>query len=363
MKLLSPGEERYERFKREIIAVNKLVPTGFPALPIEHSHLPAVASKNDPAFYVMPEAVPIARALADKDIRAKVAAVKQYAEALATLLRDHGQNHRDVKPSNLYEYEGRFVLGDFGLITDPEAESLTDDGKVVGPWAFLPSEVFNPLPDMKLDWEKVDVYCLAMSLWCLVKESDDPPRQIEPRGIMSLTRQLGVPAPVSDPYVIEDREAVEYRHHVGELDTILAAATASEPTARPTLARASRNNSTTGKRASRPETTSLPSTSRSRPKKSLFCAGSYRTFVATGGRERLRRARPDRAVADRGDARRSLRRRARRARRELQGRRGRGFPSTAPRGTGTTSTRHPSGSRRWSGSALTWKRCLCSASS
>ena len=123
--------------------MNKLVPTGFPALPIEYAHLPEAPSKSDPAFYVMPEAVPVARALADKDIRARVAAVQQFAEALATLLKEHGQNHRDVKPSNLYEYEGRFVLGDFELITDPEAESLTDNGKAVGPWAFLPSEVFN----------------------------------------------------------------------------------------------------------------------------------------------------------------------------------------------------------------------------
>jgi hypothetical protein len=236
MKLLYRGEERYERFKREVTVVNKLVPTGFPALPIEYAHLPEAPSKSDPAFYVMPEAVPVAKALAEKDIRAKAAAVQQYAEALATLLKEHGQNHRDVKPSNLYEHEGRFVLGDFGLITDPEAESLTDDGKAVGPWAFLPSEVFNPPPGLKLDWEKVDVYCLAMSLWCLAKGCEDPPRRIEPHGIMSLTRQLAVPAAISDRSAVEDREAVEYRHHVGELDTILAAATASEPTARPTLA-------------------------------------------------------------------------------------------------------------------------------
>lgn len=240
MKLLYPGTERYERFKREVAAVNDLVAAGFPALPIEYAHLPdRPSSKSDPAFYVMPEAVPVREALSDKDVRAKVSAVRHFAEALATLLRDHGRNHRDVKPANLYQHEGRFVLGDFGLITepDPEAAVLTAEGKAVGPWAFLPSEVFNPPPGMKIDCEKVDVYCLAMSLWCLVRGSDDPPRRIEAHGVMSLTRQLGVPAPVTDPSAVEERETVEYRQRIGELDAILAAATADDPAARPTLAR------------------------------------------------------------------------------------------------------------------------------
>jgi hypothetical protein len=238
-KVLYPGAERYERFKREVTAVSDLVPSGFPTLPIEHAHLPEHPSKADPAFYVMPEAVPLATALADKDVPARVAALRRFAEALATLLHEHGHHHRDVKPANLYEYNGRFVLGDFGLITDPDpaAVTLTAEAKAVGPWAFLPSEVLNPPPGMAIDWEKVDVYCLAMSLWCLVKGSSDPPRRIEPHGPMSLTRQLAVPPPVSDPAVADDPEASEYRQHIGELDAILAAATADDPDARPTLQR------------------------------------------------------------------------------------------------------------------------------
>lgn len=238
MKLLRPGAERYDRFKREVLAVQSLVPTGFPALPIEFAHFPERPSKADPAFYVMPEAVRIDKALADKDVPTRVDAVRQLAEALAMLLREHGRNHRDVKPANLYEYEGRYVLGDFGLITDPDpqAEALTVEGTVIGPWAFLPSEVFNPPPGMEIDWQKVDVYCLAMSLWCLVKGSSNPPRRIEPHGVTSLARQLAVPAPVTEPWSVESPDAAEYRRHIGELDTILAAATADDPAARPTLA-------------------------------------------------------------------------------------------------------------------------------
>jgi hypothetical protein len=96
--------------------------------------------------------------------------------------------------------------------------------------------VFNPPPGLEIDWEKVDVHCLAMSLWCLVRGSDDPPRRIEPHGVMSLTRQLAVPPPASDPSAVEGREEAEYRTHIRELDAILAAATADDPAARPTLA-------------------------------------------------------------------------------------------------------------------------------
>ena len=119
MKLLRPGQERYDRFKREVTAVNDLVPKGFPALPIEHAHLPENPTRTDPAFYVMPEAVPIGRALRDKDIRTKVAAVEQLLPLSRGRRVSTGRVDRHVKPANLYEYEGRFVLGDFGLVTEP----------------------------------------------------------------------------------------------------------------------------------------------------------------------------------------------------------------------------------------------------
>jgi hypothetical protein len=85
MKLLYPGSERYERFKRETSAVIQLVEGGFPALPIEYAHLPERPSKHDPAFCVMPEAVPAARALAGSGVLEKVRGVQQFAEALATV--------------------------------------------------------------------------------------------------------------------------------------------------------------------------------------------------------------------------------------------------------------------------------------
>lgn len=38
---------------------------------------------------------------------------------------DRGSGHRDIKPDNLFELDGRWVIGGFGLVTYPV---LTDAG-------------------------------------------------------------------------------------------------------------------------------------------------------------------------------------------------------------------------------------------
>lgn len=238
----------FARFKREIETVQRIVPLGFPALPIEESYLPERPSRNDKPYYVSPRAVRIDEAFSDvvEDSlgtveRAKVAAVRDLAQALADLLRDEGVHHRDVKPANLYEHDGRYVFGDFGLVTDPreDALALTDEGKILGPWAFLPSEVLNPLPGEPIDWEKVDVHCLALTLWCLIKGSEHPPRSLTKHGPSSLSRQLAVPVRPTNPDPqdpLEDPSDSHRRQYIGELDDILILATTDEPEDRPSLA-------------------------------------------------------------------------------------------------------------------------------
>jgi hypothetical protein len=44
--------------------------------------------------------------------------------------------HRDIKPGNLYELDGAWLIGDFGLIAVPEASGLTVDGRQVRPTAW-----------------------------------------------------------------------------------------------------------------------------------------------------------------------------------------------------------------------------------
>jgi hypothetical protein len=165
----------------------------------------------------MPLATGITEALAKASLAEKVEAVRQIAATLAGLL-ERGISHRDVKPENLYQHRGRFVVGDFGLARRPEDPSLTGD-KPVGPWAHLPSEVFMRPgePGQELDWEKVDVHCLANTLWRLVTGADTPPRgPILAQGNYALTRHTE-------------------ESYVSELDLLIEKATSDAPENRPKL--------------------------------------------------------------------------------------------------------------------------------
>jgi hypothetical protein len=104
------------------------------------------------------------------------------------------------------------------LIKRPRAagQVITADGRRPGPYAFLPSEAFlNTNPDD----EKIDVYCLAMTLWVLSTGEAVPPRHpIQPGGHYSLGKRR------------------QEQRHIGELDEILAKATDADPTTRPNMA-------------------------------------------------------------------------------------------------------------------------------
>ena len=80
----------------------------------------------------MPIATPIAKALEGRPLADVVTAVAAIAETLTRLQRDFGIAHRDIKPGNLYELGGAWLIGDFGLIAVPDAKP-TVDGRQVGP--------------------------------------------------------------------------------------------------------------------------------------------------------------------------------------------------------------------------------------
>jgi hypothetical protein len=183
-------------------------------LPVIDSHLPDSPTKSDRAWFVMPIAESLGGALADAQLDDKVAATRDIAATLARLLREEKVNHRDVKPENMYFYGLRAVIGDFGLAKRPDDPNLTE-GKPVGPFHHLPSEVFL---DEEPDWERVDVYCVANSLWRLATGRRYPPRgQI--RAVEEDSLALLLP---DEPYV-------------GQLARLIEGATARSPQARPTL--------------------------------------------------------------------------------------------------------------------------------
>lgn len=78
---------------------------------------------------------------------------RQLAEAIA-FLHANGVVHRDVKPSNvMITPEGRVVLLDFGLASDPRSDVTLDDDLIVGtPGYMSPEQIAMLRPAPPSDW-------------------------------------------------------------------------------------------------------------------------------------------------------------------------------------------------------------------
>ena len=128
----------------------------------------------------MPIATPIAKALARKSLAEVVGAVAAIADTLSRLQTDTGIGHRDIKPGNLYELDGKWLIGDFGLIAVPDAEGLTMEGRPLGPAHYMAYEmILNPAT---ADPHPADVYSLGKTLWVLATDQRFPPEGHQPAG-------------------------------------------------------------------------------------------------------------------------------------------------------------------------------------
>jgi serine/threonine protein kinase len=206
--------EPYQRFRREIDVLRSIgAQPG--VLPLLDFHLPDSLEKGERTWLAMPIAERIDDALREEELTTIVSAVAAIARTLAALQRDHGLAHRDLKPQNLYRYDGEFVVGDFGLVALPDAQALTAPGRLVGPANFVAWEMMAKALDV--DPAPADVYSLAKTLWVLAAGSAWPPPGHQPAG----TNQ-GVGA---------------YRPHAraSELDELIDRATRLEPSRRPTM--------------------------------------------------------------------------------------------------------------------------------
>jgi Protein kinase domain len=154
----------YQRFRREIETLERVGPHPGVLRIVAHS-LPAQPSKSDRAWLAMPIAEPLAAALAGQRLEAVVEAVRGIASTLVDLNQRFGLAHRDIKPGNLYRYGGRAAVGDFGLVDVPDAETLTEPDRIVGPANFVAYEMMVNA-DIA-DGHLADVYSLTKSLWVL----------------------------------------------------------------------------------------------------------------------------------------------------------------------------------------------------
>jgi hypothetical protein len=168
--LANPGGDRWARFRDEIEVMRRL--GDHPGvLPLIDAHLPE-AGDRELAWLATPRASRVATALADATVAEVVGAVMQYAEVLADLA-EQGIHHRDVKPDNLFAYEGNWVLGDFGLAAYPGKEPVTSNARRLGPLYFIAPEMLRE-PD-SANAELADVFSLAKTLWVLATGQRYPP--------------------------------------------------------------------------------------------------------------------------------------------------------------------------------------------
>ena len=163
------GRYRLARFKDEIGFL--LAHPDFPGiLPLLDNRI--CDSLDEPSWYVMPEAIPIRQALGDDPgPEVVVGAVAEIADTLAALAAE-GVAHRDIKPDNLFELNGRWVVSDFGLVTYPDKDPRTEHGRKLGPTDYM-------APEMRRDADRADpgpadVWALAKTLWVLLTGEDLP---------------------------------------------------------------------------------------------------------------------------------------------------------------------------------------------
>lgn len=205
--------ERYERFISEVTFMRDTDDPG--VMPLLDCELPARPSRAVPAWYAMPIAVPIGEALASAEPIEVMKATAVFAGTLARLSLS-GASHRDMKPENLFVLDGRYVIGDFGLVSFPGKEEITVAGRILGPRNFLPYEMLHS-PDTA-DGSLADVFMLAKTLWVLITKRPYPPQgQIRFQDVEVGTRTLQ-PHP-----------------RARALDRLIERATSLDPQARPSM--------------------------------------------------------------------------------------------------------------------------------
>ncbi len=168
-----PNSPTYKRFVNEVHALHQLH-DDVGVMRIVGKNLPEQPTKTDRPWFTMPVATPIADALRDSpSMRSCIEAVVDIATTLVRL-KERNIGHRDIKPDNLFQLEGHWVIGDFGLATFPNSiEGVTkQEGRALGSRQFMAPEMSTnavnacPFP--------ADVWSLAKTLWSLVTRNPFP---------------------------------------------------------------------------------------------------------------------------------------------------------------------------------------------
>jgi serine/threonine protein kinase len=170
--LKAVGGEQYARFRDEVAVLQRLG-SRLGILPLIEAHLPERPTRKTPAWMAMPVADSLLEHLGpDRGLDVVVRSVQAIATTLADLA-DEGIGHRDVKPANMYWFEGGPAIGDFGLAKFPGKQAIIEAAKKLGPHYFLAPEMLRD-PANALSGP-ADVYSLGKSLWVLATGQTYPP--------------------------------------------------------------------------------------------------------------------------------------------------------------------------------------------
>lgn len=229
IKILKEREikDKVERFRREIDAMQDLATKGIEGI------LPIIESNRDELWYVMPVAQSVRTIIEDLSKKQQTACpattykdtildgIDGFIQLAETLEQIHvlGYVHRDIKPDNIYIYDGRWCLGDFGIVDLPDglAKSLTKKHDHLGAWNTIAPEV---LRDARTSTAKADVYSLAKTMWMWLALNLDGFDGRYDRDASSMS--------------LHDAPHLEHAYLL-DIDELLYAATEEDPNNRPSM--------------------------------------------------------------------------------------------------------------------------------
>ncbi|QIZ01264.1 protein kinase [Streptomyces sp. S1D4-11] len=127
-------------------------------------------SGDEPRWYAMPRAELLDDALGPQaTLLDVVTRITTLAGALAGLAEE-GTFHRDIKPDNLFWYDGGPVLADFGIAAfADDRPGLTADHEKLGPANFIAPEMRDRRFEDEDPGRRADVYSLAKTLFVLAQ--------------------------------------------------------------------------------------------------------------------------------------------------------------------------------------------------
>jgi serine/threonine protein kinase len=218
IKILKRGRDRrgdrMPRFRTEIrfLTEHRNYPGVLPML--DHS-LPE--DLDEPSWYVMPLATPLLEALGEAlPLSSVVAAIASIADTMARLTDEGIEGHRDIKPDNLFQLDGQWVVGDFGLVKYPDQHTGTKQGQALGPADFMAPEMRRNADTAAV--QPADVYSLVKTLWAVAAGERYPP----PGQLRSDRHRLRLSSHVDDQRAIL-------------LDPLIEDCTSDDPADRPAM--------------------------------------------------------------------------------------------------------------------------------